>query len=296
MKSKYETLLSVIKYVENESDDVVSELLTMGFTPCQLVNEFGFDEMKVKQSPVFSDIEDSLNEKLNETEYPFVLDNYSSFDAALLSRFELTKEQMKFIKNTELYREMKCLYKEEKEEALIDVLNDVFNNFDKSLGNLFNSIIDLDVILSYEKDTGKQWREDVEERMAKICSFYEYGFNWNEKGNIVINNHFYDGTFTDIDSSIYDFHGKNIEKDIAGATLRHYEYESAEAMIADWIAICKDTNADYTKNGQDKPFAWADEKPSLQTQITDAYTKSKQVEKEQKGSKENEVFREELSL
>lgn len=114
------------------------------------------------------------------------------------------------------------------------------------------SIIDLEVIEDYEKETGKQWREDVEERMAEICSFYGYGFAWNKKGKIVINNDYYQ----DRHMKYYKFFGKNIEKETEEGELRHYEYESAEDMINDWINICKTTNEDYVKNGQEKPFIW----------------------------------------
>lgn len=114
------------------------------------------------------------------------------------------------------------------------------------------SIIDIEDIEAYEKDTGKSWREDVEERMAQICSFYDYGFNWNEKGNIVINN----GFGCDWHQEFYKFFGKNIEKTIENRELRHYEYMSAEKMLTEWLPICKATNDDYTKNGQNKPFPW----------------------------------------
>lgn len=115
-----------------------------------------------------------------------------------------------------------------------------------------DSIIDLEVREDYERETGKQWREDVEERMAEICSFYGYGFVWNKKGNIVINN----GYYQDWHQKYYKFFGKNIEKETEDGELRHYEYESAEAMVGDWLHICNDSNEDYIANGQEKPFSW----------------------------------------
>lgn len=114
-----------------------------------------------------------------------------------------------------------------------------------------NSIIDLEIREDYEKETGKQWTE-TEERMAEICSFYDYGFAWNEKGNIVINN----GYYCDWHKDYYKFFGKNIEKDTDDGILRHYEYESAEEMVNDWLDICKISNKDYVENGQKKPFGW----------------------------------------
>ena len=117
---------------------------------------------------------------------------------------------------------------------------------------MIESIIDIEVIEEYEKETGKQWREEAEERMAAICSFYGYGFAWNEKGNIVINNDYY----LDHHQEYYKFFGRNIEKDTPDGVLRHYEYESAEAMVEDWLEICRESNVDYIENGQEKPFEW----------------------------------------
>ena len=119
---------------------------------------------------------------------------------------------------------------------------------------MFNSIIDIEYIEKYEKDTGRKWREDVEERMARICSFYDYGFNWNRNGNIVINN----GYGSDWHHEYYEFFGRNIETTIDNMELRHYEYESAESMIEDWTEICRETNRDYMKNNQCRPFDWLD--------------------------------------
>ena len=157
----------------------------------------------------------------------------------------------------------------------------------------FDSIIDLEVREEYEKETGKKWSE-TEERMAEICSFYDYGFAWNEKGNIVINNGYYEGYFEDIDKEIYSFQGKNFEKDVDGIILRHCEYESAEAMVQDWLSICKESNRDYEKNGQEKPFAWADEmmleKAKLDDLISGAETRksNKAVRNEMKIRRESE--------
>lgn len=120
------------------------------------------------------------------------------------------------------------------------------------------SIIDTEVIESYEKETGKQWTE-TEEHMAEICSFFDYGFAWNEKGNIVINNGYYEGCHQDY----YKFLGKNIEIDVTDDNdfgldwdLRHYEYENAKNMVEDWIPLCKESNEDYVKNGSEAPFKW----------------------------------------
>lgn len=150
-------------------------------------------------------------------------------------------------------------------DGFIDAYNDYFDASGEFITDddcvyvyfeYFDSIIDLSDREEYEKETGKYWSQ-VEEHMAEICSFYEYGFNWNNKGNIVINN----GYYQDWHQDYYKFFGKNIEMDLEeneelDGDLRHYEYESAEAMVNDWIEICKATNEDYVKNGQEKPFKW----------------------------------------
>ena len=130
MKTKFDTLKDIVKYVKNESDDPISELLMMGFTPCQLVYEFGFDENDVKASEVYEEAKDANDEDLDYAEYPFVLDNYSPFDAALVSRFELSKENLLALKDTDLYENMKVMYENEKIDALTEVLNEVFDKYE----------------------------------------------------------------------------------------------------------------------------------------------------------------------
>lgn len=133
MKTKYETLKSVIEYVKNEADDVVSVLLEMGFTPCQLVYEFGFDEEYVKASDLCEDYEDLVDEKLDETAYPFVLSNYNPFDAALVNWFQLSKDSLLSLKDTKVYKDMRAMYDEEKIEALTEVMNDVFSKYEQKV-------------------------------------------------------------------------------------------------------------------------------------------------------------------
>ena len=135
MKTKYETLKSVIEYVKNESDDVIGELLEMGFTPCQLVYEFGFDEEDVRASENYEDYEDLLDEKLDDTAYPFVLDNYNPFDAALVNWFQLSKDSLLSLKYTKVYKDMRAMYDEEKIEALTEVMNDVFSKYEQEVEN-----------------------------------------------------------------------------------------------------------------------------------------------------------------
>lgn len=141
MKSKFETLKDVVKYVMNESEDPVSELLMMGFTPCQLVFEFGFSEDAVKNSEVYEESKDAAEgEDLDYSEYPFVLDNYSPFDAAVVSRFELSKDALLELKDTDLYEEIKGEYEGEKIEALTDVLNEVFDKYEDKMLELLDSL------------------------------------------------------------------------------------------------------------------------------------------------------------
>lgn len=130
MKSKINTLLDIIQYVENESDDPVSELLMMGFSPCQLVYEFGYDKEKVRASVCYDeDAEDNLEPK----EYPFVLGNYSSFDSSLVNHFKLHESEFLMLQNTEIYAKMYEFYKEEKEEALREVENDTFYKYEDEI-------------------------------------------------------------------------------------------------------------------------------------------------------------------
>lgn len=126
MKTKYETLKSVVEYVSNESDDPISELLMMGFTPCQLVFEFGFDADEVKSSEIYAELDDDLDENA----YPFLLGKYSPFDAALVNWFKLSTDSLIQLKDTDAYIQMKERYEEEKEEALMDVMNAIFGKFE----------------------------------------------------------------------------------------------------------------------------------------------------------------------
>lgn len=133
MKSKYQTLKDIVNYVKNESEDPISELLTMGFSPCQLVYEFGFDEGDVKASELYEETADNLEENLDEAEYPFVLSNYSPFDAALVSRFKLSSDDLLYLKEQPVYKEMKAMYEEEMIEASTDVMNEVFDKFENDI-------------------------------------------------------------------------------------------------------------------------------------------------------------------
>lgn len=133
MKTKFETLKSVVAYVKNESDNPIDELLMMGFTPCQLVYEFGFDADEVKTSDLYEDVKDIENEDLDGEVYPFVLSNYSPFDAALVSRFKLSSEQLLCLKEQGVYQNMKTAYEEKKIEAETELFNEVFDEYEDEL-------------------------------------------------------------------------------------------------------------------------------------------------------------------
>jgi len=137
MKSYFDTLKDVVAYVRNESEDIVSELLMMGFTPAQLVHDFSFDEKEVKVSEVYKELDEELQNELEEKEYPFVLSGFNTFDAALISRFELNKEDFLCFKETELYNEIFANYEDEIIEPETEVLNEVFDTFENKIFNEF---------------------------------------------------------------------------------------------------------------------------------------------------------------
>lgn len=122
MKSLKATLEDVIKYAKNECDDPVTTLLVMGFTPEQLIKEFDFDEEDVKASEIYEEIMDSLESDV-EAEYPFNLDEYEPFDAALVSRYQFSREEMHQFMNTSTYEKIR----EEYEERVIEVENELFD-------------------------------------------------------------------------------------------------------------------------------------------------------------------------
>lgn len=186
MKSKYETLKSVVEYVKNESDDPVSELLMMGFTPCQLVFEFGFDEDEVRTSDVF----DNFDDELDENEYPYILSKYNSFDAALVNWFKLSTDALLQLKEAGVYDDMKTRYEEEKIEALTEVTNGIFSDFEEAvfeeLGDDYESFK-----LNEEENEDKSNTKTAKEKMVVFrCNYCkedlkEYNPYINEKGESI---------------------------------------------------------------------------------------------------------------
>lgn len=122
MKSFKDTLLDVIQYAKIDCDDLVTTLLLMGFTPEQLIKEFDFDEEDVKASEIYDDVADAL-EDIPEDDYPFNLDQYEPFDAALVSRYIFSREEMSAFKVTPTYQKIF----EEYEERVVEVENELFD-------------------------------------------------------------------------------------------------------------------------------------------------------------------------
>lgn len=62
MKTYKETLESVIKYAKIDCDDHIGTLFVMGFTPRQLICDFGFDKEDVLEHPDFQKYADACGE------------------------------------------------------------------------------------------------------------------------------------------------------------------------------------------------------------------------------------------
>ncbi|MBQ7818572.1 MAG: hypothetical protein IJ341_02625 [Bacteroidales bacterium] len=156
MKSKYETLVCVVDYVIAHSKDVISAantLLDMGFTPCQLVREFKFKEADVRATNQFKENAWKTDDGafgLNENEYPYLLGHFSRFDAELISWFKLTSDEIMQLRKTGIYERIKLLYDEDKEEALTDVMNDIF---DKENDSIFAQIKNIRIENEYQRLT-----------------------------------------------------------------------------------------------------------------------------------------------
>lgn len=129
MKTKYETLSDIVNYVEGVSDEPIDELLRMGFSPCQLINEFGYDANAVMASCEYDDAKKGLDEDIECEDYPFVLSNYSPFDAAIISRFEFSPEDFAKFREAPVYENMKKIYQEEIHEVITDYMNELLDKY-----------------------------------------------------------------------------------------------------------------------------------------------------------------------
>lgn len=131
MKTYKETLESVIKFAKIDSDDFVGTLFMMGFTPRQLIYEFGFDKDTVLQHPDFRDFADACGEYSEGDEvYPFILDEYNPLEAAVVSRYRLSRKQMEKFLETEEYRNLEIAYTERIVEVKTDLFNEILDEFE----------------------------------------------------------------------------------------------------------------------------------------------------------------------
>ena len=130
MKTKYDTLFDIVNYVEGVSDEPIDELLRMGFSPCQLINEFHYNKESVVSSLEYDDAKRGLNEDVECEEYPFILENYSPFDAAIISRFEFSKTDFETFRESPVYIKMKEKYQEEIHEVITDYMNELLDEFE----------------------------------------------------------------------------------------------------------------------------------------------------------------------
>lgn len=131
MKSKYQTLKSIVEYVKNESANPIDELLMMGFDPYQLAMVFGFDEDDIKKSDIYQDGDWDLD----QNEYPFCLDMYEPFDAAIVSRFKLSKKQFLALKETTVYMLAYNAYMDDKNECETDLFNGILDEHEDSIND-----------------------------------------------------------------------------------------------------------------------------------------------------------------
>ena len=125
-------LENVISFVRNESDNVVDDLLMMGFPAEMLIYDFGFDEEEIRASEV-CDMPEEFDWK---TEYPFFLSNYDRFDAALINWFMISPKEHQLLKESNLYQKMREDYEEEMcevEEEITEILNKLFSKNEETI-------------------------------------------------------------------------------------------------------------------------------------------------------------------
>ena len=83
MKTYKETLESVIKYAKIDCDDIVGTLFVMGFTPRQLIYDFGFDKEDVLEHPDFKKYADACGEYIECSKHGTVTDENFDKDSSL---------------------------------------------------------------------------------------------------------------------------------------------------------------------------------------------------------------------
>lgn len=147
MKTLKETLKSVINYAKIDCDDLIGTLFVMGFTPRQLIYEFGFDKDTVLQHPDFKHYADVCGEYNEDNQvYPFILDEYNPLEAAIVSRYRLSRKQMEEFLETEEFENLKQAYEERIIEVETDLFNEILDEFEDAtllkLGEITDEILD----------------------------------------------------------------------------------------------------------------------------------------------------------
>jgi len=134
MRTFKETLKCVIEYVKSECDDRIGTLFMMGFTPRQLIYVFGFNKKDVFEHPDFREFADACGEYNEGDEvYPFILDEYNPLEAAIVSRYQLTRSQMEEFLETEEYRNLEIAYTERIVEVKTDLFNEILDEFENDV-------------------------------------------------------------------------------------------------------------------------------------------------------------------
>lgn len=143
MKTFKETLEGVIKFAKIDSDDFIGTLFMMGFTPRQLIYEFDFDKDTVLQHPDFRDFAEDCGEYNEGDEvYPFILDEYNPLEAAIVSRYCLSRKQMEEFLETEEFKNLKNAYKERIVEVETDLFNEILDEFEDATLSKLGEITD----------------------------------------------------------------------------------------------------------------------------------------------------------
>lgn len=147
MKTLKETLKSVINYAKIDCDDLIGTLFVMGFTPRQLIYEFDFDKDTVLQHPDFKHYADVCGEYNEDNQvYPFILDEYNPLEAAIVSRYRLSRKQMEEFLETEEFENLKQAYEERIVEVETDLFNEILDEFEDTtllkLGEITDEILD----------------------------------------------------------------------------------------------------------------------------------------------------------
>ena len=138
MKTYKDTLKSVVEYAKIDCDDLIGTLFVMGFTPRQLIYDFGFNKEDVLEHPDFRKFAEACGEYTEGIEvYPFILDKYNPLEAAIVSRYRLSRKQMEEFLETEEYRNLEIAYTERIIEVETDLFNEILDEFeDESLSKL----------------------------------------------------------------------------------------------------------------------------------------------------------------